>query len=156
MHVLLAGLQPLWPSRGIVPHASALHMSALPSIGQELSTSDVRSFGPWWHPATHGRRLRELFNVVCHPLSEAGYAWHSVQSSNVVVFAERSMHGNGDVMITSCGPWRCLTFDGVEQGVAYVGDGGDTGVLGLEYLRVMAAAALGFGVSCRRLVDKTR
>ena len=83
-------------------------------------------------------------------------AWHSVQSSNVVVFAERSMHGNGDVMITSCGPWRCLTFDGVEQGVAYVGDGGGTGVLGLEYLRVMAAAALGFGVSCRRLVDKTR
>ena len=40
-------------------------------------------------------------------------------------------------------PWRCLKFDEVEQGVAYVKQG--TVALTFEYLRVMAAAALAFG-----------
>ena len=109
-----------------------------------------------------------------------------MHSEGTVLFAERSACGNGAVTVTAHGPWRCLMFNDVEQGLAYMGaqDGASIGAdhprgadrrgarsdpstdpsaedaggesagsralvavpsaLGFQYLRVMAAAAVGF------------
>jgi spermidine synthase len=70
-----------------------------------------------------------------------------------VLFEGASAHGNGAVRVTRHGPWLALRFDASEQGLSYASDpsapdyaGGAAlpHVLGFEYLRVMAAAAVGF------------
>ena len=113
----------------------------LPQIGAQLEVSDARSFGR--PPASWWRRARERARAVADPTSEAAFAAAYVGGAPEIAFAARSAHGNGVVTVVACGPWRCLKFDEVEQGVAYVKQG--TVALTFEYLRVMAAAALAFG-----------
>ena len=97
---------------------------------------------PAWTAAASWRRAREWARVA-DPTSEAAFAAAYVGGAPEIVYAARSAHGNGVVTVVACGPWRCLKFDEVEQGVAYVKNGKIA--LTFEYLRVMAAAALAFG-----------
>ena len=122
-------------------HACVAGGEDLPQIGAQLEVSDARSFGR--PPASWWRRAREWARAVADPTSEAAFAAAYVGGAPEIVYAARSAHGNGVVTVVACGPWRCLKFDEVEQGVAYVKDG--TVALTFEYLRVMAAAALAFG-----------
>ena len=124
-------------------HLAVSACLGIPPVGAQLEVVDMRSFGPWWHPTSH---LRRLVSRRPWSMSEAGFAWHRIHSPNIIAFAERSVHGNGCVAVIKAGPWRCLTFDDVEQGIAYCREGrGAPEILGFEYLRVMAAAALAFG-----------
>jgi hypothetical protein len=54
---------------------------------------------------------------------------------------------NGKVRVVQWGDnWRSMNFDGIPQGIAFVGSDGTARpeVLGSEYTRVMAAAAVGY------------
>jgi hypothetical protein len=94
-------------------------------------------------------------------LSEVGYSRCRTIFPKVVVFEERSAHGNGLVRILQHGPWRGLHFNDTEQGLTYVGSAPGSGkaggpptywnegaavpfVLGFEYTRTMAAAVAAF------------
>ena len=101
----------------------------------------LRYFGPLTSPATHLRALRESARSFLAPHSESCFAWHAEHSPGELLFSQDSEHsGNGKVTVVQHGPWRCLRFDDVEQGLAYSGRFARGPVLGEQYLRVMAAA----------------
>ena len=115
------------------------------TLDAEFDVIDTRYFGPALSPATWARIGRDkLRALVTDRKSEANFAWHTINSPGRVLFSERSALGNGLVTITAHGPWRCMMFDEVEQGIAYFEDGDAPryDVLGFQYLRVMAAAAM--------------
>ncbi|KAL1520815.1 hypothetical protein AB1Y20_022377 [Prymnesium parvum] len=131
---------PLLPRVSPLRHAHVISLE----VGDTIQFEDTRSFGPWWR----GGRLREAVRRLLEPRSEAGFNRAAVRPDGRVVFAERSAHGNGIVRVNAHGAWRCLMTDEVEQGLAYIDR--RTGalqpdVLGYQYLRVMAAAAVAFG-----------
>ena len=86
--------------------------------------------------------------ALLRPQSEEAFAWHAEQREGVVLFAERSVHGNGIVRVTSHGPrWRRMLFDSVEQGLAYLREDESEAapvLASFQYLRVMAAACAAF------------
>ena len=141
-------------------YAAALgYSTVMPKVGSQYTVVDARARGPWISPATWLRTAREVTDAVWHPRSEAGFAWCTLHFDATILFAERSAHGNGIISVTSHGPWRCLMFNtgndpewshGNEQGIACFERRGLRSVpmpqvLGFQYLRVMAAAAVGFG-----------
>ena len=111
-------------------------------VGRKFQLEDSREYGPWWRFL----RLRSELQRVLDPKTEAGFAWHATNREGEVLFAQRSLDGNGIVRVNKHGPWRCLMFDEVEQGIAYMSKAGVSTpeVLGYQYLRTMAAAGLGF------------
>ena len=117
--------------------SAAAALAVVPKVGTQLQVFDARSFNLW-------RSLRERFAAVRRPQSEAAFAWASVHHTATVEFAEESSY-NGIITVTSSGPrWRCMLFDDVEQGIAFMDEDGRStpSVLGFEYLRVMAAAGI--------------
>lgn len=99
-------------------------------------------------PLRLGRALSE---------EEQFYRARDTHWPGMVLFSRRSQF-NGNVRVVQWGDnWRSLDFNGTSQGIAYVSSGDDAGddagdgaaaaapeVLGSEYLRVMASAALGY------------
>ena len=116
------------------------HAVVVPKVGTQLQIYDARAFSV-------SRTLRERFATLIRPTSEAAFAWASVHHTATIEFAEESACGNGVITVTSSGPrWRCMMFDDVEQGIAFMDEDGRStpSVLGFEYLRVMAAAGMAF------------
>lgn len=114
-------------------------------VGAEFETQDTRFFGPMLSPLTWNRIARDkLRALVTDRQSEANFAWHATNSGGRIIFAKRSSLGNGMISVAQHGPWKCMTFDDVEQGIAYYAadDTPRPDVLGFQYLRVMAAAAM--------------
>ena len=111
-------------------------------VGRTFEMLDARTYGPWWL----FRRLRGALRRRHNPRCEASFAWHAVNTRGIVRIASQSSHGNGIVRVTAHGPWRCLLFDEVEQGVALLGPSGAAlpDALGYQYLRTMAAVGVGF------------
>ena len=78
------------------------------------------------------------------------YAARDTHWPGTVLFSRRSAC-NGEVRVVQWGErWRSLDFNGVSQGIVKVtgsnpGGGAAPEVLASQYLRVMAAAALGYG-----------
>ena len=144
-----------------IDRAAALHHAAWPvararvhcrSLDEEDfelvdTLEDTRFYGPPLSLFTWWRKARELARaLVIDRTSESNFAWHAIHSPGRVLFAERSSLNNGLVKITAHGPWRCMMFDDVEQGIAYFDDDESprNDVLGFQYLRVAAAAAMSF------------
>ncbi|KAL3894870.1 MAG: hypothetical protein SGPRY_013687, partial [Prymnesium sp.] len=115
----------------------------LPRVGEAIELEETRSFGPWWRAG----RLRQLLRSLREPRSEAGFNYAAVNRPGRVLFAEKSESANGVVQLNRHGAWVCLMTDDIEQGLAYFDPTTNklaAEVLGYQYLRVMAAAALGF------------
>ena len=93
--------------------------------------------------------MREKMSARLRPGTEAHFGYHTINSPGRVLFSRPSALGNGLVTVSEHGPWRCMMFDDVEQGIAYFDDDGTPrpDVLGFQYLRVMAAV----GMACRQL-----
>ena len=79
-------------------------------VGRKFQLEDSREYGPWWRFL----RLRSELQRVLDPKTEAGFAWHATNREGEVLFAQRSLDGNGIVRVNKHGPWRCLMFDEVE------------------------------------------
>ena len=113
-------------------------------VGKTFTLSDEREYGPWWRFG----RAQAITRRLADESSEFGFAYNAVNQVGEVKFAKKSTRGNGMVRVNAHGPnWRCLMFEDVEQGLAYLDVEGNRrdGLLGYEYLRTMAASALAFG-----------
>ena len=124
-------------------------LSPLLLFASPSEVQDTRWFGPPYSPATLARITRDKYLAQFGGQQsigfEANYAYHAVNSEGHVLFSEESSLGNGLITVTQHGPWRVMLFDDIEQGIAYFNE--DDGlpradVIGFEYLRVMAAAAM--------------
>ena len=142
--------------------AVAALSSRLPAVGSRYAISDVVTCGPWHSPATWARAARNQWTLLRHPCSEAGFAWQAARADASIVFSEQGAFGN--IVISAHGPWHCLMLDdgstgewshGNEQGLAYLeGRKRAPDVIGFEYLRVMAAAAMAFSELAPRTAPK--
>ena len=106
-----------------------------------------------------------------NPRTEAGYYHHLKNSPPAELFesGRGGEAGVGKVYVRAHGPWRALWLDKVEQGLAYDFDAGkayaedpayvdfkhDPSVLGFEYVRAMATAAVA-AIGANALNARTR
>eukprot|EP00241_Pyramimonas_parkeae_P002465 CAMPEP_0114242074 /NCGR_PEP_ID=MMETSP0058-20121206/9972_1 /TAXON_ID=36894 /ORGANISM="Pyramimonas parkeae, CCMP726" /LENGTH=453 /DNA_ID=CAMNT_0001354643 /DNA_START=132 /DNA_END=1493 /DNA_ORIENTATION=+ len=99
--------------------------------------------------ASVGIKERFLSRTSGSDRNEKGY--QRTRGDGQVLFTQASRFGNGDVVVREWPPWRVLMFNDVEQGLTYMdmkSVSGEWGrclpeVLGFDYLRAMASAAVG-------------
>lgn len=118
------------------PRAGAGAEDRLPQVSSVLTALTVRATAP--DTLTH-------VSLALH--SEASAAARDEPGCYTVLSRGKGMlPQTGDISVRAAGRWRSLLFDGTEQGLLFAGESGaaDVSVLGLEYIRAMAAAGAAF------------